>query len=80
MNGIADVYDPSFGNSLTLNNSDSDNYGLDDSFDPDSLDISLNPVVNTVADYLDIDADNDGILDFIEAFDFNFDGIEIFHY
>ncbi|PRP67259.1 T9SS type B sorting domain-containing protein [Nonlabens agnitus] len=58
---------------------DADGNGLDDNYEtapgngegltPNNEDGDGNP------DYIDIDSDNDGVFDFIEAFDFNSDGV-----
>ena len=57
---------------------DTDEDGLDDTFDEDNNGVASD-LVNTdlidAPDYLDTDSDNDGVLDAIEAFDANGDGI-----
>ncbi|SMD31950.1 Por secretion system C-terminal sorting domain-containing protein [Reichenbachiella faecimaris] len=56
---------------------DNDGDGIDDSFDPNdggTLISAINSDGADLADYLDDDSDNDGVLDIIEGDDTNFDG------
>lgn len=61
-------------NAISLLNSDTDNNGLDNAFT-----LGFTPVdtdLDGIADYLDLDSDNDGILDIVEtASDLDGDGI-----
>ena len=62
---------------------DTDGDGIDDVFDNDQGNSVLVPVntdaayanSDTLPDYIDTDTDGDGVLDRIEAYDANFDGI-----
>ncbi len=59
-------------------NVDTDNDGLDNAYDPDNGGVVIAPANTDGADqldYLDADADNDGIPDSIEGHDANADGI-----
>ena len=79
--GITDIYEATLGTKDTdkngvLMSKDSNKNGIDDSLESDLTDASknvitfINPInsdTDTLPDYLDIDADNDGIVDIIEA-------------
>lgn len=76
--GIVDIveFQTSAGYIAAIGN-DEDGDGIDDSFDP-STGGTLISAVNSdgadVADYLDTDSDNDGVLDIIEGHDSDFNG------
>lgn len=62
---------------IAASGSDSDGDGIDNSYDPDdggTLISAVNSDGADLADYLDDDSDNDGVLDIIEGDDANFDG------
>lgn len=73
--GILDFIEAQSNNSVNLSNSDTNNDGLDNTFEP-----GLTPVDTDndgVLDYLDLDSDNDGILDSAETgIDKDADGIK----
>ncbi|NOY96745.1 MAG: T9SS type B sorting domain-containing protein, partial [Chlorobi bacterium] len=57
---------------------DTDGDGWDDAYDPDNNGTPFDPIDtdgDTIADYLDLDADNDNVPDSIEGHDINADGI-----
>jgi hypothetical protein len=72
--GILDIIEAQVNNPPSLSNLDTNNNGLDNSFEP-----GLTPVdtdKDGVFDYLDLDSDNDGILDSVETeIDTDADGI-----
>lgn len=75
--GIPDLIEMS-GNLISLSNNDSDFDGLDDVFNGSGL-IPADTDSDGIPDYLDLDADNDGIFDLFEAnhnlSDTNLDGV-----
>ncbi len=81
--GIVDLIEAQVTTSSPIipSGADNDNDGVDNSFDVDFGSTFLNPV-NTDGtdnlDYLDIDSDNDGYSDFLEAYDVNNDKIPDF--
>jgi gliding motility-associated-like protein len=72
--GIPDITEAHGNSAISLLNSDTDNNGLDNAFT-----LGFTPVdtdLDGIADYLDLDSDNDGILDIVEtASDLDRDGI-----
>ena len=72
--GIIDTIEAQVNNSVILSNSDTNNNGLDNAFEP-----GLTPIdsdLDGIVDYLDLDSDNDGILDSAETGnDLDADGI-----
>ncbi|MFB9864795.1 cadherin domain-containing protein [Rufibacter immobilis] len=65
------------GNTLKTSGVDANQDGIDDAY-RSTGNISLVPIDNdgdTMPDFLDLDSDNDTIHDFIEAFDFNKNGV-----
>ncbi|MFK7061226.1 T9SS type B sorting domain-containing protein [Flavobacterium oreochromis] len=72
--GINDLIEAQNNTPITISNTDTNNNGLDDAFEP-----GLTPFDNDkdgIPDYLDLDSDNDGILDSEENFtDFDHDDI-----
>jgi len=77
--GIVDVIEGQLSTSYKeISNIDQDTDGLDDAFDPD-FGGTTNGTVNTdgadTFDHLDIDSDNNGVLDFTEAYDSDGDGV-----
>ncbi|WP_459209478.1 DUF6923 family protein [Aquimarina rhabdastrellae] len=77
--GIIDLIEGQDSNSfLPLSGIDQDHDGLDDNFDPDyggSAKGNTNTDGDAEEDYLDLDSDDDGIDDTIEAYDTDGDGI-----
>lgn len=75
--GIIDTIEAQVNNSVILSNSDTNNNGLDNAFEP-----GLTPIdsdLDGIVDYLDLDSDNDGILDSAETGnDLDADGIRNF--
>ena len=73
--GIPDIIEAHGNSAVSLSNSDTDNNGLDNAFS-----LGFTPVdsdLDGIADYLDLDSDNDGILDIIETgIDTDVDGIK----
>ncbi|MCK8521342.1 DUF4114 domain-containing protein [Aquimarina sp. D1M17] len=77
--GIVDIIEgQESGSYLGISGKDEDRDGLDDNFDAD-FGGSTNGTVNTDGtdgyDHLDTDSDNDGISDFLEAYDNDGDGV-----
>ncbi|PQJ78506.1 T9SS type B sorting domain-containing protein [Polaribacter porphyrae] len=73
--GIPDIYD-AYGSQITLTNSDANLDGLDDVFD--SISTNLDTDNDNIKNYIDYDADNDGIFDSTESghnLDTNFNGV-----
>ena len=72
--GILDSVEAQVNNSVILSNSDTNNNGLDNSFEPGFTPVDSD--LDGIVDYLDLDSDNDGILDSVETGnDFDTDGI-----
>lgn len=73
--GILDTIEAQANVSVTLSNSDTNNNGLDNAFEPGFLPVDTDN--DGVLDYLDLDSDNDGILDSVETgIDTDTDGIQ----
>jgi len=72
--GILDTIEAQVNASVTLSNSDTNNDGLDNNFEPGFSPVDTDN--DGVLDYLDLDSDNDGILDSAETeIDTDIDGI-----
>ena len=87
--GIPDIIEAqSTSGFISATGNDHDLDGLDDAFDVDcnpcgsTFGVNIVPIdfdgADGIPDYLDPDSDNDGTLDFTEAWDFDFDGIPEF--
>ena len=72
--GILDSIEAQVNNSVSLSNSDTNNDGLDNNFEPGFTPVDSD--LDGIVDYLDLDSDNDGILDSAETGnDLDADGI-----
>lgn len=72
--GILDSTEAQGNNGVNVSNSDTDNNGLDNAFEPGLIPVDTDK--DGVLDYLDLDSDNDGILDSVETGnDLDADGI-----
>lgn len=63
--GISDTIEAQRNTSVALSNTDTNNNGLDNNFEPGLIPIDSDN--DGVLDYLDLDSDNDGILDSVET-------------
>ena len=72
--GIPDTIETQANASVAISNSDTNNNGLDNAFEPGFIPIDSDN--DGILDYLDLDSDNDGILDSVETEnDLDADGI-----
>jgi gliding motility-associated-like protein len=75
--GIQDVVETQVNATKSISNSDTNNNGLDNAFEPGFIPVDSDN--DTYPDYLDLDSDNDGILDSVETGnDLDADGIRNF--
>ncbi len=72
--GIPDIIEAQTNASVVLSNTDTNNDGLDNAFEPGLIPVDTDN--DGVLDYLDLDSDNDGIYDLVETeIDTDADGI-----